>query len=112
VHLFFFFFKSLSPSAVGFIIKFLTFSAKIIIYLNTEVFLLYHKNTGYNIYKEWMTIEHLAKPESTAPLGTEMLHGTPTRFSRQTVYVKNLDEVAGPQPRKYGVRSDTVAAEE
>jgi hypothetical protein len=84
-----FFFKP-SPSAVGFIIKFLTFSLKIILYLNTEICLLYHKKTGYNIHKEWMTIKHMAKPESTDPLETEMLDGTPKRFSRQRVYVKNL----------------------
>jgi hypothetical protein len=67
---------------------------------------------GYNIYKEWMTAKHLAKPGSIVSLEREMLDGTPKRFSRQTIYVKNLDEVAGPNPRMYLDRSDTAAVEE
>jgi hypothetical protein len=33
-------------------------------------------------------------------------------MARQTVYVKLLDEDAGPKPRKYGVTSDKAAAKE
>jgi hypothetical protein len=64
------------------------------LYLNTELCLKYHRKTRYNIYKKWMTIKHLTKPEPTAPLETEMLGVTPKRLSRQTGCEK-LDEVAG-----------------